>query len=151
MPLRHAARAVRAKLLFAVPDPPMAEQADMRRHVGWHDHLHAHVPIAAFQRGLGPVRCNLIQEGVLGSAESWCPRVARGALGAMTEEWSGEGVVEHDFDPVSDQQPAWSSWHPGGTHMHLLGAASARPQLKDQSNLVIAGFPRNIFRYSVIF
>ena len=40
---------------------------------------------------------------------------------------------------VSDPQPAPSKWHPGGSHLHLLGAAAARPQLRYAGNLPVKG------------
>jgi hypothetical protein len=56
----------------------------------------------------------------LDSAESECPRVARGACRA-TRGQADEGLAEHDFGPVSDPCPAPSMWHTGGTHLHCTG------------------------------
>jgi len=52
-------------------------------------------------------------------------------LEGLVEPWgsrSDEGLVERDVGPVPIRAHR-SMWHPGGTCLHLLGAAIARPQL----------------------
>ena len=57
-----------------------------------------------------------------------CPRVARGAC-RTTGESGGRGARRTRRRPRFRSAAHRSKWHPGGTCLHLLGAAAARPQL----------------------
>jgi hypothetical protein len=62
VPLRLAAGAVGAKVLLAVPDSPVPEQADVRCHVRGEYQIHYNIPITCFQGLLRPVTANLLQK-----------------------------------------------------------------------------------------